>query len=226
MPILFDIDDTLLDDSRAVSAGVAVLYCAMQPSNPIDEFRALWTESQERSFADYLAGQITFQEQRRARIREVAARAISDAEADQLFSIYLTGYESAWALFPDVLPCLNQLSGYRLGVLTNGDAVQQRAKLWRTGIASRFECVVISSECGAAKPSREIFQYACGLLDVEASRVVYVGDQFGLDAQPARDAGLVGVWLDRGQLRRREAAPVITNLKELSAVLANGSCSA
>ena len=226
MPILFDIDDTLLDDSGAISAGVTVLHGALGLSNPIHEFTALWRQSQERHFAAYLAGQTTFQEQRRARIREVAGRPLSDADTDQLFRTYLTGYESAWGLFTDALPCLDQLCGYRLGVLTNGDAAQQRNKLQRTGILSRFECVVISSECGAAKPSREIFRYACGLLGVEVSDVIYVGDRFDLDAQAARDAGLVGVWLDRRQCRRQEAAPVISSLKELPAVLANGPRSA
>jgi len=52
---------------------------------------------------------------------------------------------------------LDNLSRYRLGVVSNGQAHQQRMKLQRTGISGKFDCIVISEECGYAKPNPEIF---------------------------------------------------------------------
>jgi FMN phosphatase YigB (HAD superfamily) len=40
-------------------------------------------------------------------------------------------------------PCLERLNSYRLGVISNGQTVQQRLKLARTGIADRFESIVM-----------------------------------------------------------------------------------
>ena len=122
---------------------------------------------------------------------------LSDETADRVFDVYLTSYEAGWSLFPDVEPCLGQLSRHRLGVVSNGQSRQQRSKLERMGISERFDHVVISEDCGFAKPSPEIFLRACALFDEQPQRVLYVGDMYDLDAAAARQAGLAGVWLDR-----------------------------
>src|SRR5690606_487371 len=78
-------------------------------------------------------------------------------------------YERAWRPFPEVERVLEKLSerGLRLGVITNGDAAQQRKKIEWTGLAGLLPHVVASSEAGAAKPSAGIFRTACAVLGVE-----------------------------------------------------------
>jgi putative hydrolase of the HAD superfamily len=213
MLILFDIDDTLLDHSGAVRSAAMTLHEITGPPMGVEEFLLHWAAALERHFGRYLAGEITYQGQRRARVREVIDATLSDDAADQLFSRYLAAYEGAWSLFPDVRPCLGQLSQHRLGVISNGQTHQQRKKLMQTGIADRFECILISEECGCAKPSEDIFLRACAATGASPVNALYVGDQYELDAEAARRAGLLGVWLDRhGKATPRHSPPVIRTL--------------
>jgi len=218
MLFLFDLDDTLLDHRGADHAAAGVLHKIHAASKSHDEFLISWKQAQDRHYKRYYAGEISFQEQRRARIREVLAQQMEDVEADNLFDDYLKAYQENWRLFDDVLPCLDKLSSFRLGIITNGDGAQQRRKLKKFGLADRFDCIVISGECGLSKPNKEIFLSACNLMKEDPTNAVYVGDRYDLDAVASRAAGLIGIWLDRASARTDEhALPIITSLAELPA---------
>ena len=223
MLVLFDVDDTLLDDAKATREAVDALRDQMMLGVPELEFRTRWFDSLRHHFERYVAGQIDFQEQRRARIRDALAADLSDADADEIFGVYLTAYEKKWSLFADVLPCLDALGQHQLGIVSNGNAQQQRHKLSRVGILDRFECVVVSNECGWAKPDPRIFARACELGHATPPNVVHVGDRRDIDALGAARAGLRAVWLDRsGSDPAEQLSPNIarlTTLAELAALI-------
>jgi putative hydrolase of the HAD superfamily len=211
MLILFDIDDTLVDHRAAADAGARALHKSVGSSLPVDEFVRRWVDALERHFDRYLAGELTFQDQRRERVREVVDLTLTDARADRVFATYQAAYEAGWFLFPDVRPCLDRLSSsHSLGVISNGEAQQQRGKLTKAGIADSFTYILISEECGFAKPSKEIFLRACEIAGEPSTNAVYVGDRYDVDAQGARAAGLAAVWLDRrAQATATHVPPVI-----------------
>lgn len=198
MLILFDIDGTLLDDPAAMRAGAAALHATVGLDCPFESFLTRWCAAADRHFDRYVSGEVDYQQQRRARIREVVDRSVDDAGADALFAVYLGAHEAAWTLYDDSLACLDALRDHRLGVVSNGLGRQQRDKLASTGIVDRFECIVISAEIGERKPDVAIFQHACASVGCAPSEAVYVGDRYETDALGARRAGLTGVWLDRG----------------------------
>lgn len=217
MLFLFDLDDTLLNHREADRAAAEDLHEKFAASKPRVEFLDLWKQAQDRHYKRYYAGEISFQEQRRARIRDVLAQQMQDVEADRIFDDYLKAYEENWRLFDDVMPCLERLSSFRLGIITNGDGAQQRKKMEKVGIAERFDCIVISGECGLSKPNKEIFLSACNLMKEDPTNAVYVGDRYDLDAVASRAAGLFGIWLDRNSAQTDEhALPIITSLAELT----------
>ena len=220
MLILFDIDDTLVDHTAAANAGARALHERVGSSLSADDFVGRWGVALERHFDRYLAGALSFQGQRRARVREVVDLGLTDERADRVFDMYQAAYEEGWSLFSDVSLCLDRLaSSHSIGVISNGEARQQRSKLTKTGIADRFACVLISEECGFAKPSREIFLRACELAGEPSTNAVYVGDRYDVDARGAA-AGLGGVWLDRrGRATTEHEPPLIRGLDELSRVL-------
>ena len=84
-----------------------------------------------------------------------------------------------------------------MGIVSNGERNQQQYKLVRTGIDHYFGPLILSGECGMAKPARGIFELACNSLGVSPSQAVYVGDRRDIDAEAARSAGMYGIWLDR-----------------------------
>jgi putative hydrolase of the HAD superfamily len=217
MLVLFDIDDTLVDHGAASRSAAIALHGTVDTALHVDDFVSSWSAALDRHYERYLRGEIGFNEQRRARVRDVVGPSLSDDSADEVFARYLAAYENAWRLFPDVLACLDRLSTCRLGIISNGQSGQQRKKLARTHIADRFEYVVISDDCGWTKPSAEIFHHTCRIAGETPKHSAYVGDQYDTDAESARLAGLAGVWLDRRHLRTsRHQDPVINTLEQLS----------
>jgi putative hydrolase of the HAD superfamily len=223
--VLWDVDDTLFDYSGAERAG-ALMYFQAEGLLPAlggaERALRLWREVMEIHYARFLAGELTFQEQRRERARAFLGRPLDDAEADAWFDGYRVHYEGAdWSAFPDVLPALDALTpGYRHGVLSNSSALQQEPKLRTIGLGDRFECLLCSAELGHAKPAPEAFLAACGVLGLPPQEVAYVGDQPDTDARGADAAGLLGVWLDRtGCGAGAPDVRRITGLGQLAAML-------
>lgn len=201
MPIFFDIDDTLLDERGAQEVYLRHCFELWRDRLPHDHlsFRSAWHSSAVRHFERWLQGEITHQDQRRARVRDVFQRPdMSDAEADARVREFADVYETSWSLFEDVLPTLDALRGEVLGVITNGTDAQQIAKLERMGIADRFALILTSEAAGAAKPSPAIFHAAAARLDCAVGDCVHVGDDVVRDILGASAAGVRPVWLHRG----------------------------
>lgn len=228
--VLFDLDGTLVDHDRALRQGLTLwltgrkLATEQQCAEGLVE---LWDEVAERHFPAFRAQEITFQEQRRRRLRDflpfvsVEIEGLDDAALDAIFEDYLEHYEAAWRAYADVMPCLAALGalGLRLAVLTNGDQSQQEQKLQRTGLRAHFEMVMASSELKTAKPRHEAFLLACTRLGAEPGTVLYIGDRLDVDAQAASAAGLRGVWLDRRGISQGEFAPTVTSLADVPPLL-------
>lgn len=221
MIIFFDIDETLVDHAGAEHDAVIAFYRehAALFSERAEEFAQRWHQVAETHMQRYLTGELSFQAQRRVRVKEVFKGAdipLTDSRADALFASYLKHYENHWRLFPDVEACFRMLSSHQLGIISNGDTSQQRKKLNDLGIASFFTSVTISSDVGVAKPEPGIFIEACRQAQLPPETCVYIGDRLETDARAAVKAGLRGIWLNRSGLPRVNIdVPVITSLDEL-----------
>ncbi|HEY8317265.1 MAG TPA: HAD family hydrolase [Amnibacterium sp.] len=235
--VLFDLDDTLFRHREAVEEGVLATLAAMErPADAPDETeeQARWRELEERHYHRYLAGELDYQGQRRARVRDFLApygAELDDPAAEAWFEEYSSRYRAAFRLHADALPCLDDLArhGLRFGIITNGDLAFQTAKLHALGITERFEQVITSGELGVAKPDRRIFAMAAERFGVPPDACAYVGDRLWTDALGATHAEMLGIWLDRGtgvaspsdlDEARRLGVPVLTGLDGLPALLA------
>jgi putative hydrolase of the HAD superfamily len=227
--VLFDLDGTLVDYDAAADVALVQALQATPDLPHVDHAHARrrWRQLGELAMDRYLAGELTFTEQRRRRVTSLAAElglgTWDGRRADAWFAGYLRRYQSAWRVYPDVRPVLDALAGrhphVRLGVLTNGDAAQQRKKLLHVGLAAELPEVIASSEVGVAKPDAEIFHIGCARLRLAPHDVAYVGDRLDTDAVAATDAGLHGIWLNRGGDSTPAEPPVIQSLHDLPALL-------
>jgi putative hydrolase of the HAD superfamily len=102
-------------------------------------------------------------------------------------------------LFPDSLACLAawRANGVRLGLVTNGDASQQRDKITRHALAGYFDVIVIEGEFGAGKPDAAVYRHALETLRVRAEDTCMVGDHLDFDVAGAQQLGMQGIWIDR-----------------------------
>lgn len=255
--LLFDLDDTLMAHTRAVDEAIAVAQRAAGGAFAADDPAAVqrrWAELEELHYTRYLTGELTYLGQRVARARDVLAPYgidLSDEEALAWFDAYLVGYRDAWRLFDDVLPALAALRAAHpdllLGIITNGDLAFQTDKLHRIALwdelaltpvradgsvdePQRAGRLIASGELGVTKPDARIFHAAAAALGVESGACAYVGDRVRTDAVGAHAAGMLGIWLDRGDARNpvtdgAEGEPPagvarIRTLTELPALLA------
>lgn len=195
--VVFDLDETLLDHESAATS--AVTEWAAELGVAADDAVALWSTLADVHYERYARGEVGYSEQRRARVREFLAVPLEDAEADELFRGYLVRYEAAWAAFPDAAPAIERArnAGLAVGVLTNGDEAQQRAKLDRIGLSTLVDVVVASSTLPAGKPDRRAFAAVLGHLRAEPSDALMVGDSLAHDVHGAMAAGLWAVLVDR-----------------------------
>ena len=86
--------------------------------------------------------------------------------------------------------------GVKLGLITNGDAQGQRAKIDRFNLAALFESVVVEGEFGVGKPDARVFQHSLAVLKVHPSQTWMVGDNLRGDVGGAQALGICGVWVD------------------------------
>ncbi|MFJ2112703.1 MULTISPECIES: HAD family hydrolase [unclassified Streptomyces] len=221
--VLWDIDDTLFDYTRADRAGMR-RHLAEEGQGGVfgsDEAAlARWREVTDLHGERFAAGETDFEGQRRDRVREFVGVALGDREADAWFDRYVAHYEAAWELFPDCVGVLDRLSGeYRQAVLSNSSIRNQDRKLRVLGVRDHFEAVLCAAELGVAKPEAAAFHAACDALGLAPGEVVYVGNEPDTDAGGAVAAGLAGVWLDRGGVGGRPELVRITDLGQLPGLL-------
>jgi putative hydrolase of the HAD superfamily len=221
--IFFDIDGTLVDHKGAERAAALAFqrdHANVFPGSP-DAFAARWHEVAERHIRRHFSGELTFQEQRRARLRELFAhdRQLTDSKADELFQAYLRRYEENWRLYRDAIPCLEQFANHALGIISNGKSSQQRKKLAQLGIAQRFRAVIVSGDVGVAKPALGIFVAACTAVGRQPSECVYVGDDLMSDAQGSKRAGLHAIWLNRHGPEKATAVVTVASLQDLGELI-------
>lgn len=232
--VLFDLDNTLVDcleTWRAAFAEVLEAEHASHPElrslGPLEHvhdhvFRPLMLERHAEiggEWDDELVG-YGF----RRLLTDHALR--DDALAARLSEAYLDALSRPFGLFPDATPTLEALGArYRLGLITNGAAKNQRARIEPLGLDAYFEAIAVSGELGVRKPDPAIFDHVLGRLGVSASAAVHVGDDIEADVGGAKAAGMAAVWVSRdGGAHDGEPVPdaTISMLGELLPLLGVG----
>jgi putative hydrolase of the HAD superfamily len=217
--VLLDLDDTLVDHRGAAADGISAHLAERGLLDATDSAEvaravALWVALEEEHYHRYLAGELDYPGQRRARVRGflaawgsadaadlAAALADDDAATDAWFGGYLARYEASWRALPGAVAALDEIArrhpGVRFGVVTNGERSQQEPKIQAAGLTARLSPVVCSGDLGFTKPDPRIFLLACREANVDPADAVMVGDRLRTDALGAVDAGLAGgVWFD------------------------------
>ena len=216
--VLFDLDDTLIEEREWARTGWEVVAAGLaeQTGREPEALVALMADAfaaDPRTVFDSLGAVLGLGADRvadcieryRATVRPLTVP--SDAEA-----------------------ALAAVAGRRTGIVTDGLARTQRAKVAGAGLERRVEVVVYTDELGpgAGKPSPAGFQRALAALGTEPARAVYIADNPAKDFIGPRSLGMRSIRVRRkgGVYRALEPAPgaepdrTIDNLDGLAAVLA------
>ncbi|RBW70556.1 HAD family hydrolase [Bacillus taeanensis] len=206
--ICFDLDNTLYDHERAFNDAMIdcyyfYFYHYESRNNELTAYK--WFEqfkiNCDRYWGLYEKKILTALEYRRLRYKKtVEAFQIpySDQDADAFHQRYESIVSYYAAPFPGVHSLFQFLlkNGILIGVITNGSSKTQRKKLRELGLLDLLpdNRLIISEECGIAKPNPKIFELAA--TNSMKQPPLYVGDSWRLDVEAAMQAGWEAVFLN------------------------------
>ena len=203
--VLFDLDDTLLDDSRAYKEAARRVAEEVAAERGIDAGRL---------FTSYVAQANGFWKKLSAEhltlpIHDARAQLWSDALvaagvpvdvalAERCGERYTRYRADGLTLFPGALDVILALRerGCKLGIVTNGFAATHNEKVDRAGLRPYVDALFLADEMGMVKPDPEIFRFACRTLGSEPVRTAMVGDRYDRDIIGAGGIGLFTVLID------------------------------
>jgi putative hydrolase of the HAD superfamily len=143
-------------------------------------------------------------------------RKVSLQIIEELTEIYWSTYSSVSKPYPDAEPTLNYLrqKGYKLGLVTDTDGkpgIKSR-RLKHLDFIRLFDVVVISGEDTVhTKPSPEPFLLAASKLGVNTEECAVVGDKPFTDIRGAKAAGMLAIWIRRGDWGIEEPADLVVD---------------
>lgn len=217
--VIFDLDDTLVDHTSAARTASVEWGRANGLAGSDEELALTWSAIATPHYRAYQLRELTFDGQRRARVREFLPHLDlgDDDDADEAFRGYSEIYHASWTSYPDAVPTLRRVreAGLIAAVLTNGEHAHQRLKLERVGLVDEVDQVFTSDEFTLGKPDPAAFLGTCSRLGVVPGEALMVGDSVVADFEGALGAGLQAVLLDRRD-EHPSQSPRIRSLAELT----------
>jgi putative hydrolase of the HAD superfamily len=228
--LLLDMDDTLISDSvlaeacwQPVCETFAPRLGSVTPRalfEAIDRYRQWYwgdPERHRRGRLDMCRARQEVTEGALALLEITApeiAREISDA--------YIRIRDERTDLFPDTVETLREFRrrGTLMALLTNGEALMQRRKIERFGLAEHFDLILVEGEFGCGKPEERVYRHALETLNADPAETWMVGDNLEWDVAAPQRLGIRGIWIDhagKGVPAGRNVRPdrIIRRLSEL-----------
>ncbi len=127
-------------------------------------------------------------------------------------------------VYEETFEVLDQLkANYHLLLLTNGSPDLQKEKIASfPKLASYFEHIVISGEFGEGKPSPNLFNYACSLLDIKPHEGIMIGDKLTTDILGSNQIGMTNIWVNHHRMQHDsqiQPSNEVSRLKEIISII-------
>jgi putative hydrolase of the HAD superfamily len=203
--VLFDLDDTLHDDTYAYHTAAEEVAREVAAEHGIDalalkaayiaEAEGFWHRLSVDDLQTKLAGVRASMWQ--AALENVGAGGdpeLAERSAER-YNAYRVKY---FTLFPGAIDLLRALRerGMKLGIVTNGLSETHREKIALLQISEYFDAIFLADEVGMVKPDPLLFAHACRTLGGTPAHSAMVGDRYDRDIRGAIQAGLYTVWLN------------------------------
>lgn len=115
-------------------------------------------------------------------------------------SVYLQKYNDEFfekiELYQGVLNFFSFLKeqNIKIAILSNNHFLQQWNKIEHLEIATYIDVIQTSDECGEEKPNKQIFLELQHKLNIPFEKIVYIGDNYECDIEPALHLGMFPFW--------------------------------
>jgi putative hydrolase of the HAD superfamily len=204
--ILFDMDDTILDDTSGGPAcwaevchhhqsQLAGIISKQLCDSILNQAKWYWSDIERHRI-----GRLNLPQAR----RDIVIAALqqhgfdNSVTAHSIADLYSARREQLIQPFQGALDTLQHLreQNIRLVLITNGNGEAQRRKIDRFGLDRYFEFILIEGEFGVGKPDERIYRHALTQLDLHPSQVWMVGDNLEWDVAAPQRLGILGIWND------------------------------
>lgn len=216
--LLFDLDNTLLDFTRAEYLCIKELFRIN--SLPCDDKAInLYSEINDRYWKAYERGEIKAEGIYVNRFITFGKEMGIEVNGQELFKGYSKLLSKCTVKKPycDEILCYCKNKGYDIAIITNGLAFNQHSRIKLSGIINYISHTFISEELGAQKPEKAFFDGVLGVIDEkDKSKVLVIGDSVTSDISGAVNAGLDSCFIGQKDC---EATYKIKNLKELEQII-------
>lgn len=180
--VIFDLDDTLYSEKEYVRSGYRAVAETLPQVKGAET--KLWN-----AFVNH-----------RSAIDEVLlSEGIYTEELKMQCLITYRYHQPIIHLYEGVEAMLNMLhhQEYLLGLITDGRPEGQQAKIEALGIKALFDHIIVTDELGGIeyrKPNEKAFVLMREKLDVEFSKMCYVGDNTKKDFIATEKLGMKAIW--------------------------------
>lgn len=195
--ILFDLDDTLIDFSYSERMGLISIYNQFYTSVEYAVFEHLYKEINTQLWQQ-VGNSLSSSEVRLLRFSHLNQKLSCPTPIEEIASEYEKNLCAHAYWLPHVKAAIEFLhqKGHFLGIITNGFTETQVQKHQQLELSNWFDCYIISSEIGVAKPDIKIFEFAIAEIMnkrqhcIEKHSMLMVGDSIISDGHGAKNFGI------------------------------------
>lgn len=208
--LLFDLDDTIIDYTGSFERSwrtAAQLACDVVEGLAVEDLLSAIYASRDAFWDDAERAA-----QGRMDLRSASAQVVQGAFdalgldtpaplAREVAEDYRDRRAADIRLFPGATDVLERLldAGFRLGLVTNGSASDQRGKVERFQLEPYFEHIQIEGELGIGKPHAAAYEHAIEAFGEPPERTWFIGDNIEWDVSAPQRHGMFGVWVSLGR---------------------------
>lgn len=194
--VLFDLDDTLYLERDYVYSGYKVIanFIGEKYNLLSDNLYFKMIELSKESYSNVFNRLFNFYDIK-----------IDNNELKKIIGIYKNHFPNI-KLCKDSEKAINILleKGIRLGLITDGDSIQQRNKINALKIEKYFEKIIITDELAPNrefwKPNKKAFEIMVDFFKEEPRNMLYIGDNLNKDPFGALEVGI-----NFKQIRRKDS---------------------
>ena len=220
--LLWDIDGTLLDFSKAEEYGIRKCFEIFGLGECTDEMLLRYSKINRKYWEALERGELTKPQVLTGRFEEFFSTEGIECNRIEEFNL-----EYQYRLGDKVFFCDNGLETVtslkgkvKQYAVTNGTFVAQQRKLTQSGLIDIFDDVFISDKIGHEKPSIEFFNAVQEKIgDFKESEVMIIGDSLSSDMKGGNNAGIICCWYNPHKAVNKDNIKIDYQIENVSQVI-------
>ena len=199
---LFDADDTLFNFGKSEEVSLKKTLFHFDATIGFEEVYQTYKKESEKLWRMLELGKTTKDHLRVERFRLTAEKHDIQVCPEKLSDLYLEILPEQVNLNDHANEMCEYLANhYRVGIVTNGIESVQKRRLEKSGLSKFIEFMVVSEECGFAKPDIRFFEHTMSKFTGSSKeKSLVIGDRLETDNEGAHAFGIDACWYNPKKL--------------------------